>query len=128
MEFHVLSRDIRGFPIGRHKFFAVLLGAEPYSYQLKVSGISITSRLIGQRYGLILGAHNIRPRPNNKNKFNRLKFESFQDTDLSCALEFFTGAASNISAQFNYRNTDGKEFSLNQELLTRDSLQHCLVQ
>jgi hypothetical protein len=105
LETHLLVRDLKGVPLGRHQFFVLLSGHSPQTYRLPQAGFTLTSRKIGNRYGLVLGAQNKKVL---KSSFNRLQFVPFDASDLSCAREFFTGKPSTLSTQFTYKSAQGK--------------------
>ena len=111
MEFHLISRDLNGLPIGRHQFIVIVTG-EQRSFRLQNSKLLISSRKIGDRYGIVLGAHNIKI--DKKAKYNRLTFIPFEEADFTNAREYFGGKPSVLSEQLWYKEPQGKQFFPNE--------------
>lgn len=108
MEIYLLARDLNGVPVGRHQFFVILTGNSQQAFRLPHSNQTLHSRKIGQQYGLVLGAQNVKSSSQSKTKFNRLTFVPFERADLSCATEYFSGAPSILSGQFGYKKAEAK--------------------
>lgn len=108
METYLLARDLNGVPVGRHQFFVILTGNSQQAFRLQNSNQTLVSRKIGQHYGLVLGAQNVKSSAQSSTKFNRLIFVPFERADFSCAIEYFGGAPSILSGQFGYKKAEAK--------------------
>lgn len=93
MEIYWLARDLNGFFVGRHQFIVIITGDKPSYFNMPRSNKPILSQKIDHRYGLILGAHNIKPADQQKSAhYNRLIFKAFEAADLAAAKEFLTAS------------------------------------
>lgn len=113
MEIYWLARDLNGFPVGRHQFIVIITGNKPTYFNMPRSNQPILSQKIDHRYGLILGAHNIKPanqiKPAN---FNRLLFKAFESADLAAAKESLTGSKpSGHKLWENYKPAEAKKIN-----------------
>jgi hypothetical protein len=123
MEFHLIARDLNGLPIGRHQFIVIITDGVR-SFRLLHSKKLITSRRIGSKYGVVLGAHNIKV--TQQSKYNRLTFIPFEPVDFTSAVEYFGGAPSLLAGQFGYQIPQGKQFYPNSTTSDEDLAEQIL--
>jgi len=128
MEIYWLARDLNGFPLGRHQFIVIITGNKASYFNMPRSNQPILSQKIDHRYGLVLGAHNIKPVDQKLSaNFNRLVFKAFEPADLAAAKEYLTASKPTGHAAWeNYKPAEAKKITpiagITTEQLTRQIL------